>query len=333
MEGNSAAPPGMGARPGGRASDSRGRDATSALPDVSCPHHQPPPPAVWDELRRVTMSALPLGYALEGLRLLPARLAGRGHQPLSERTFLDVTPIPALFCRPRQVVISAGLSQAWRLWAGQHRRAWMPRACAHGRDLGGSRSPWSSASTDFGGHPAEHETRVAATDRRTRRVFAVYWFFSLTGSGAIRREVLRSSQTVRSRRAPARRNDARTRQPPLGSVKSAAHQSPAPDESPPGPARAADRDRPSPPAPDPGVGARGLDWRIRYQLSNLRRLHEGAVVISSPKRALRERMTTNPDRARPDTSFCPGLVMLRCATQIAFPLRMRCCRRGRRSRR
>src|SRR5260370_21980534 len=76
------------------------------------------PAAVWHELCRVTMSALPLGYALEGLRLLPARLAGRKHQPLAGRTFLDVTPIPVLFSERPQVVISAGLSQAWRLLGG-----------------------------------------------------------------------------------------------------------------------------------------------------------------------------------------------------------------------
>ena len=71
-----------------------------------------PPTAVWDELCRVTMSALPVGYALEGIRLLPARLAGRKHQSLAGRTFLDVTPIPVLFSERPQVVISAGLSQA-----------------------------------------------------------------------------------------------------------------------------------------------------------------------------------------------------------------------------
>jgi hypothetical protein len=46
-----------------------------------------PPAAVWDELCQVTMSALPLGYALEGVRLLPARLAGRKHRRLAGRTF------------------------------------------------------------------------------------------------------------------------------------------------------------------------------------------------------------------------------------------------------
>ena len=35
------------------------------------------------------------------------------------------------------------------------------------------------------------ETRVLATDPRTRRAFAAYWLFIRAGSGAIRREVLR----------------------------------------------------------------------------------------------------------------------------------------------
>src|SRR5271170_7117917 len=77
-----------------------------------------PPAAVWDELCRVTMSALPMGHALKGARLLPARLAGRKHRPLAGRTFLDVTPIPVVFSERPQVVISAGLSQAWRLLGG-----------------------------------------------------------------------------------------------------------------------------------------------------------------------------------------------------------------------
>jgi hypothetical protein len=74
--------------------------------------------AVWDALHRVTMSALPLGHALEGVRVLPARLSGKKLEPLVGRTFLDVTPIPVLFSERPHVVISAGLSQAWRLLGG-----------------------------------------------------------------------------------------------------------------------------------------------------------------------------------------------------------------------
>lgn len=151
-----------------------------------------PPTAVWDELCRVTMSALPLGYALESIRLLPARLAGRRHQPLAGRTFLDVTPIPVLFCHPPRVVISAGLSQAWRLLGGLAPppldavalRAW-------------SQPGWIKVAMEFRLEPTaagtrlSTETRIAATDPRTRRLFAAYWFFIRSSSGAIRREVLR----------------------------------------------------------------------------------------------------------------------------------------------
>ena len=170
-----------------------------------------PPTAVWDELGRVTMSALPLGYALESIRLLPAWLAGRRHQPLAERTFLDVTPIPVLFCRPPQVVISAGLSQAWRLLGGPA----PPRLDAAALRAW-SQPGWIKVAMEFRVEPTaagtrlSTETRVTATDPRTRRLFAAYWFFIRPGSSAIRREVLRvvgdrasrRSQHRQARRAP-----------------------------------------------------------------------------------------------------------------------------------
>jgi hypothetical protein len=146
---------------------------------------------VWDELHGITMSALPLGRALEAVRLLPARLAGRKQQPLADRSFLDVTPIPVLFSKRPDVVISAGLSQAWRLLGGPPApdldtaalRAW----CQPG---------WIKVGMEFRlesiplGTLLSTETRVLATDPRTRRAFAVYWFLIRPSSGAIRREVL-----------------------------------------------------------------------------------------------------------------------------------------------
>jgi hypothetical protein len=164
------------------------------------PHHRmchsravgAPATVVWDERHRVPMSALPLGRALEGVRLLPARLAGRKHPPLAGRTFLDVTPIPVLFSQRPQVVISAGLSQAWRLLGGStppHVDAAALRAW--------SQPGWIKVGMEFrlqaipGGTLLRTETRMLATDSRTRRAFAVYWFFIRAGSGAIRREVLR----------------------------------------------------------------------------------------------------------------------------------------------
>jgi hypothetical protein len=77
-----------------------------------------PVTAVWDQLQLVTMRGLPLGYALEALRLLPGRLAGRRPRTLAGYTFLEITPIPVLHSEPPRLVISAGLSQAWRPLGG-----------------------------------------------------------------------------------------------------------------------------------------------------------------------------------------------------------------------
>ena len=107
-------------------------------------------------------------------------------------TFLDVTPIPVLFSERPGVVISAGLSQAWRLLGGvtppqldaAALRAW-------------SQPGWIKVGMEFRlqsiplGTLLRTETRVLATDPRTRRAFAAYWLFIRAGSGAIRREVLR----------------------------------------------------------------------------------------------------------------------------------------------
>jgi hypothetical protein len=150
-----------------------------------------PPELVWDELRQVTLSALPLTYALEGVRLLPARLAGRRHQPLARRTLLNVTPIPVLFSERAQVVISAGLSQARRLFGGRT----LPRLEAAALRAW-SQPGWIKVAMEFRLEPARAatllstETRILATDPKTRRSFAAYWFLIRASSSAIRREVL-----------------------------------------------------------------------------------------------------------------------------------------------
>jgi hypothetical protein len=151
-----------------------------------------PPIVVWDELLRVTMSALPLARALEGLRLLPARLAGRNRHPLAGRSFLDVTPIPVLFSERPHVVISAGLSQAWRLLGGA-----TPPHLEVGALRAWSQPGWIKVAMEFRlqsipmGTLLITETRMLATDPRVRRAFAAYWFLIRPSSGAIRREVLR----------------------------------------------------------------------------------------------------------------------------------------------
>jgi hypothetical protein len=152
-----------------------------------------PPGVVWDELNQVTMSVLPLSWALEAVRLLPARLSGTKHQPLAGRSFLDITPIPVLFSDRPDVVISAGLSQAWRLSGGltpPHLDAAALRAW--------SQPGWIKAGMEFRLEPTplgtllSTETRVLATDPRSRREFATYWFLIRPAAGAIRCEVLRT---------------------------------------------------------------------------------------------------------------------------------------------
>lgn len=147
---------------------------------------------VWDELNRVPMSALPLGRALEGARLLPARLAGRRHPRLAERTFLDVTPIPVVFSDRPHVLILAGLSQAWRLLGGSTPPLVDAAALRDWTNPG-----WIKVGMEFHlqsmplGNLLSIETRILATDPKTRRIFAAYWFVIRASSGAIRREVLR----------------------------------------------------------------------------------------------------------------------------------------------
>ena len=146
-----------------------------------------PPEVVWDELHGVTMSALPLGRTLEAVRLLPARLAGRRHRPLAGRSFLDVTPIPVLFSERPSLVISAGLSQAWRLLGGR-----TPPELDAAALRSWSQPGWIKVGMEFRLEPTRQgtflstETRVVATDARTRRAFAAYWFLIRPGSGAIR---------------------------------------------------------------------------------------------------------------------------------------------------
>ena len=131
-------------------------DLDDAIPG---PHYQichsrvarAPLPAVWDALHRVTMSALPLGHALEGMRVLPARLSGKKPGPLAGRARRH--SIPVLFCERPHVVISAGLSQAWRLLGGPvppHLDAAALRAWS---DLDGSRPGWNFASNRSGQEP------------------------------------------------------------------------------------------------------------------------------------------------------------------------------------
>jgi hypothetical protein len=91
-----------------------------------------------------------------------------------------------------QVVISAGLSPAWRLLGGSippHLDAPALRAW--------SRPGWINAGMEFRLEPVwagtllSTETRVLATDPKTRQAFAAYWFVIRPSSSAIRPELFK----------------------------------------------------------------------------------------------------------------------------------------------
>jgi hypothetical protein len=89
-------------------------------------------------------------------------------------------------------VISAGLSQAWRLLGA------LTPPTLQAADLRAWSQPgWIKVAMEFRLQPVapgtllSTETRIAATDPGTSRAFAAYWCVIRTGSGAIRREVLR----------------------------------------------------------------------------------------------------------------------------------------------
>lgn len=156
---------------------------------------------VWDALHELTVSALPLTWSLEALRLLPARLTGKTHPPLAGRSFLEITPIPVLVSdRPRRV-ISGGITQAWRLTGG----AVPPVLDAPGLRAW-SEPGWLKVAMEFrldrtrAGTLLTTETRVVATDPHSDRAFARYWLVIRPFAAAIRREVLRAV----ARRAEAR---------------------------------------------------------------------------------------------------------------------------------
>ena len=173
-----------------------------------------PPGIVWRSLVALPMSALPTGYPLTLLRHLPGVLALAERRVRGGDTFLDATPIPVVVSDPPRLLISAGLSQAWKPFAAQP-----PALTAEElRDWG--QAGWIKVAMSFALHPLpgggtrlSTETRVLATDARTARVFAPYWWLIRAGSALIRREVLRAVRRDAERTAAESVSNSRTSGP------------------------------------------------------------------------------------------------------------------------
>ena len=149
-----------------------------------------PSSVVWDELHRSKLSGLPLTLVLGGFRALPVLLAGRGHGGL-DRTFLDVVPIPQLSSEEPRAVVFGGVLQPWHLTGGEQGPVLDAAGVREWSEPG-----WVKVGMEFrlsptvGGTRLSCETRVAATDPKSRRRFGRYWLIVGPGSSAIRWELL-----------------------------------------------------------------------------------------------------------------------------------------------
>jgi hypothetical protein len=152
-----------------------------------------PPEVVWAALHELRAGDSPVVRALMGARTLPARVLGRGRPGSSTgRPFLEQGPVPVLATdRPRSVV-AGGVMQPWKLTGGAEAPVLDAAALRAFAEPG-----WVKCAVDFvlvpdgGGTRLSTETRVEATDRRTRVRFGAYWIVIRAGSGLIRREMLR----------------------------------------------------------------------------------------------------------------------------------------------
>jgi hypothetical protein len=107
--------------------------------------------------------------------------------------FLEEGPVPVLISVEYRAVVAGGVLQPWKLFGGEA----PPELDASG--LRTFAEPgWVKVGMDFvlqpegAGTRLQTETRVAATDTRTRMLFAGYWLIIRAGSGLIRRDILRA---------------------------------------------------------------------------------------------------------------------------------------------
>jgi hypothetical protein len=161
-------------------------------------HHErriaAPPAAVWDAMQELRLRDLALSRALMGVRLLPARLAGRKQASrMVESRLLDGGPVTLLASDPDHAVLGGGVMQPWKLTGGEEPPALDAPALQAFSEPG-----WVKVGFDFviepsgAGTRVTTETRVTATDPRTRARFGLYWLFVRAGSGLIRRDMLRA---------------------------------------------------------------------------------------------------------------------------------------------
>lgn len=151
-----------------------------------------PPEAVWAALHEVSLGELRVSGFLMGVRTLPGRLLGAPPPRMVSGRFLKEGPVPILAADPGRSIVAGGVMQPWKLFGGQEPPALDAAALRDFRAPG-----WVKTGVDFvlepdgTGTTLRTETRVTATDARTRARFGLYWLLIRAGSGLIRRDLLR----------------------------------------------------------------------------------------------------------------------------------------------
>ena len=152
-----------------------------------------PPAVVWSALHEVRLVDLALSRTLMDLRTLPMRLRGRPRPQMVTARLLEDGPVPVLATEPGRMVLAGGAMQPWRLT-----RHTEPPPLDLEALRAFSEPGWVKVGMDFvldpegGATRVRTETRIVATDPRTRLVFGIYWVAIRAGSGLIRRDMLRA---------------------------------------------------------------------------------------------------------------------------------------------
>jgi hypothetical protein len=153
-----------------------------------------PPAAVWQAVHDLRLRDLALSRALMVIRLLPARLAGRKEASrMVDSRLLDGGPVTLLASDGDHAVLGGGVMQPWKLTGGAEPPQLDAPALQAFAEPG-----WVKVGFDLVLEPAgagtrlTTETRITATDPRTRARFGLYWLVVRAGSGLIRRDMLRA---------------------------------------------------------------------------------------------------------------------------------------------
>jgi hypothetical protein len=158
-----------------------------------------PPERVDEAVRAVTIGDMPIARILFRIRLAPARLLGRAwkRRPLEVSLIdhaLDVS-FGSLGDEAADEIALGLIGQPWKIATGDTRRFHRPQDFVAFSEPGFVKAAMNFRFERRGsGTLLTTETRVLATDPKSRGRFRRYWFVIRPGSGLIRRSWLRAAE-------------------------------------------------------------------------------------------------------------------------------------------